>query len=59
LLKVETGLAFWHLMPGEFQNILGDIPDGAESEAIKEAIEKNAMHVWHGPSPKQTRSTSP
>lgn len=58
LLKVEVGLAFWHILPEEFRTIVGDLPDGADSDAIKKAIEMSAMHVWHGPAPK-SRTTSP
>ena len=59
LLKVAIGTAYWHLMPEEFHSIIRDIPDGSGSEALKRAIETEAMHVWHGPSPTQTRDTSP
>ena len=58
LLRVEIGLAFWHMPPEEFQRLTRDLPTGAGSEAIKEAIEANAMHVWHGPSPRMSRDTS-
>ena len=46
LLKVEIGLAFWHILPEEFQAILSDLPDGASSDAIKRVIEMGTMHVW-------------
>ena len=59
LLKVEIEAAYWHVMPEEFRAIVCEMPDGAGSEEIKQAIEAKAMHVWHGPSPKHTRSTSP
>lgn len=58
LLRVEIGLAFWHLPPEEFQRLTRDLPGRAGSEAIKEALETNAMHLWHGPSPRMSRDTS-
>ena len=59
LLRVEIGLAFWHLPPEEFQSLTRDLSAGAGSEAVKEVIEARAMHVWHGPSPRLSRDTSP
>jgi hypothetical protein len=59
LLRVEVGLAFWHLPPGEFHRLIRDLPDGAGSEAIKQTIEADAMHVWHGPSPPRSRDSTP
>ncbi len=58
LLKVQIGDAYWHLLPGNFFEILQPMPDGVGTEAIKEAIEEEANPVWHGPSPKGSRDTS-
>jgi hypothetical protein len=55
LLKVEVGLAFWHLPIDDFNQLISEIPDGCGGEAIKRAIETHALHVWHGPSPTQMR----
>lgn len=59
LVKVELEGAYWHLAPTAFEQLLEAIPDGAGSEAVREAIEKKAPFVWHGPSPKGSRDTSP
>lgn len=59
LIEVEIEDASWHLLPGVFLALLKDMPDGAGCEAIRVAIEKKATFVWHGPSPKESRETSP
>jgi|SRR6056297_347628 len=58
LLKVEIGMACWRLRPEEFQEIISGLSDGVGSDAIKQAIESNAVHVWHGPAPPSV-DTSP
>jgi hypothetical protein len=35
-----------------------DLPDEAGSDAIQQAIEAGATHVWHGPSPPLSRDSS-
>ncbi|MEX0819581.1 MAG: hypothetical protein WD070_08300 [Pirellulaceae bacterium] len=57
LVKVSFDGSFWHLLPGELDEILAELPDGAGREAIKQAIERNAQAVWHGPAPKGSRDT--
>lgn len=57
LVKVTFDGSFWHLLPGELDEILAGLPDGAGGDAIKQAIEGNAQSVWHGPSPKGSRDT--
>ena len=51
LLKVENGSAYWHLLPITFQQILDELPDHAGSDAVHQAIETNALPVWHGTAP--------
>ena len=57
LVKVELENAYWHLFPEKFLTILRELPDGAGDDAVRVAIERNAMFVWHGPSPKGSRDT--
>ncbi|REJ70063.1 MAG: hypothetical protein DWQ31_02275 [Planctomycetota bacterium] len=59
LVKLEIDMAYWHFLPGALLELLERLPDASGSEAIKVAIEKNAPQVWHGPSPKGSRDTSP
>ena len=56
---VDIGEASWHMLPGVFLVLLKEMPDNAGSEAIQTAIEKDAIFVWHDPSPKESRDTSP
>lgn len=58
LAKLEIGEAYWHLLPQELLRIAQQVPDGAGSEKLKQAIEEDAAHVWHGPSPEGSRDTS-
>jgi len=51
LLKVESGSAYWHLLPGTLHVLLMELPDNAGSDAVHQAIEANALPVWHGPAP--------
>lgn len=55
LVLVELETAYWHLLPKHFLNLLEEVPDGAGDEAVKKAIERNAVFVWHGPSPEGSR----
>lgn len=55
LLRVEFGGAFWHIVPEEFHEIVSAVPNKAKGEAVKQAIERNAYRVWHGPSPPGSR----
>jgi len=59
LVKVAYQGAYWHLLPGALTELLVQLPDGAGGEAVKQAIEGKAQFVWHGPSPKGSRATSP
>mgnify|MGYP007073391473 CR=1 FL=1 len=59
LVAVDIGEASWHMLPGVFLALLREMPDNAGSEAIQTAIEKDAILVWHDPSPKGSRDTSP
>lgn len=59
LLKVELGDAYWHLFPQRFLELLKELPDGAGSDAVRTAIERQATFVWHGPAPDRSRDTSP
>lgn len=58
LVKLELGGADWHFLPGELLKLLEQLPDSVGAETIKQAIEKEATKVWHGPSPKDSRDTS-
>lgn len=58
LLRVELDDAYWHLLPEDFLELLKELPDGAGADRVHRAIETGAMHVWHGPSPKDSRDTS-
>ena len=58
LLKVNLGSADWHLPPTDFLALLRELSAGAGDEAVKEAIEKKGVHVWHGPAPRDSRDTS-
>lgn len=55
LLKVEKGGAYWHMYPETFQQLLEELPDGAGSDAVHEAVESKAHPVWHGPEPEPAR----
>lgn len=57
LLKVEIGDADWHLYPEKFLELLEDVPADAGGEAVKSAIERDAVVVWHGPAPKDSRDS--
>lgn len=59
LVHVEIEDASWHMLPGVFLALLKDLPDAADAESVRTAIERRAMFVWHGPSPKDSRDTSP
>jgi len=59
LIYLEIEPAYWHFLPGSLLPLLQELADGAGSEAIKEAIERNASMVWHGPAPEDSRDTSP
>lgn len=57
LLRVSLDEAYWHLPPQQFLELLKDIPDGAGSGAVHQAIEREATAVWHGPAPEDSRDT--
>ena len=57
-LRVERDMAYWHLLPEHFLELLKELPDGAGAESVHRAIEKHAVGVWHGPSPTGSRDTS-
>jgi len=59
LVKVELDKAYWHLLPDEFLELLEGLPPRAGNEGVRQAIEKKGPFVWHGPSPKESRDTSP
>ena len=59
LVKIELGDAYWHMVPQQFLDIVQAIPDDSSSEDVRIAIEKHGPFVWHGPSPKGSRDTSP
>lgn len=59
LVKLKLGDAYWHLLPDHLLDVLKELPACAGSEAVREAIEKKATYVWHGPAPKGSRDTSP
>ena len=50
--------AYWHLLPGEFLDLLKDIPAKAGSEAVKTAIETKGTNVWRGPAPESDRDNN-
>lgn len=56
LIEVAIGGAFWHLYPDQFLALLKEMPDHAGADAVKQAIESNAQHVWHGPAPPSRES---
>ena len=55
LVRVELETAYWHLLPKHLLNLLEELPDRAGDEAVRVAIERNAVFVWHGPSPEGSR----
>ncbi|MEZ6097783.1 MAG: hypothetical protein R3E01_02310 [Pirellulaceae bacterium] len=56
LVHLRIGGGYWHFLPGTLLPLLQNLPDKAGSEALNE---RNASMVWHGPSPKGSRDTSP
>lgn len=56
MLRVELDMAYWHLLPEHFLELLRDLPDGSGAEHVHRAIEKRGVAVWHGPSPKGSRN---
>jgi hypothetical protein len=58
LVKVELDSSYWHLLPDRFLELLKDVPDSAGDDAVRRAIERQGMFVWHGPSPPGSRDTS-
>jgi hypothetical protein len=59
LVYFQMGIAYWHFLPGALLLLLRELPDNAGYDAIRQSIERNATVVWHGPSPKGSRDTSP
>lgn len=59
LVKVVIGDAYWHLLPDQFLELLQGLAPDAGNEGVRIAIEQKASFVWHGPSPKNSRDTSP
>jgi hypothetical protein len=57
LLRIVFQGSEWRLLPGEFADLLGTLPDGAGSEAVKRVIEQRGHHVWRGPEPPRSRDT--
>lgn len=55
LVKVEYEKAYWHLLPSDFLSLLENLPDRAGPERVREAVESDAIQVWHGPSPRDSR----
>ena len=55
LVRIEHEQAYWHLFPQDFEALLKDLPDGVGAERVRGAIEFDAIHVWHGPSPQDSR----
>jgi hypothetical protein len=55
LVRIDYEKAYWHLLPQDFEALLKTLPDEAGPERVRGAIESDAMHVWHGPSPKESR----
>jgi hypothetical protein len=58
LMEVELNDAYWHLLPEHFLELLRDLPDGAGTSGVHQAIEERGSAVWHGPSPKGARDNS-
>jgi len=59
LVHIEIEGASWHMLPSVFLELLKDLPDSADSDSVRTAIERKGMFAWHGPSPKDSRDTSP
>jgi hypothetical protein len=58
LVRVKLQGAEWRLLPGEIEQLLKELPDGAGDEAVRKVIETKGNTVWHGPAPKDSRDTS-
>lgn len=54
LVKIEYQKSYWHLLPQDFLGLLEQLPDGDGAERVREAVESDSIHVWHGPSPKNS-----
>jgi hypothetical protein len=57
LLRIERGMAYWHVLPEALLTLLKELPDGVGSDHVHRAIEKRGVGVWHGPSPQDARDT--
>jgi hypothetical protein len=57
LLHVSLAEAYWHLPPQQFLELLKALPDASGADAVHQAIEREAVAVWHGPAPEQSRDT--
>lgn len=59
LAKVQFQQAQWRLLPEELYQLLVELPSGAGGEAVRQIIERKAMHVWHGEAPQDARDAPP
>lgn len=57
-ITLDDEAAYWHLLPGEFLDLLKDLPAKAGSEAVKTAIETKGTNIWRGPAPKSDRDVN-
>ncbi len=54
LVKLEHAKAYWHLLPEDLLALLEQLPENGGAERVREAVESDAIRVWHGPSPKNS-----
>lgn len=57
VVKVEINQSYWHLLPDHFLTLIKELPPSAGDEEVRNVIEKQAIHVWHGAAPEGTRET--
>lgn len=58
MVRVEHDMAYWHLLPERFLELIREIPDGAGADQVHQAIEERGVGVWRGPSPRGSRDAS-
>jgi len=58
LVETRYEGAEWRLLPDDLLDLVSELPNQAGGEALKVAIEKETMRVWHGAEP-PSRDTSP
>ena len=54
LVKIEHDKSYWHLLPADFLALLEQLPENGGEDRVRESIESDSIHVWHGPSPKDS-----